>query len=80
MPGAALGIFVHGGPKIHGVLGRRGTPTTLTKSLDLHDYHKCHRSTLGITDSRTPPPHLLKASNKIIEKHIECLLVNDKID
>jgi len=44
------------GPKIQWGLGGRGTPTKLTKSLDLHDCHKCHRSTLGL---RTPglPAH-----------------------
>ena len=30
-------------------------PTTVTKSLDLHDYHKCHRSTLGVRDPEPMP-------------------------
>jgi len=38
------------GSKIQGGLGGGGTPhppNTLTKSLHLHDYHHCHRSTLA---------------------------------
>ena len=38
--------FCLGVQKFRGLgLGRRGTPIILTKSL--HDYHKCHRLTLG---------------------------------
>ena len=49
---AALGIFVQGSKNSAG-LGGRGTPTTLNKSSDLHDYHKCRRSPLEV---RTPGP------------------------
>jgi len=50
--------FLYRGPKNHGSLGGRGnpTPTTLTKSLDLHVYYKWHRSALwgGGPGHRTP--------------------------
>ena len=59
--GAAPGILSRG-TKNSGGLGGRGTATTLTKSLDPHDYHKCHRSTLeggsGPQDLPRPPPPL----------------------
>ena len=48
-----------GASKNSGGPGGRGTPVTLTKSPDLHDYYKCDRSTLGCQDPRTlacPPP------------------------
>ena len=53
----STGNFCLGGPEIQGGLGGResvGTHTTLTKALDLQDYHKCYRSTLGDPDPRTP--------------------------
>jgi len=49
------------GPKIQGSWWPRGTPTTWTKSLDLHHYHNCHRSTLGVwtlPSTPCPPPPL----------------------
>jgi len=52
---AATGIFVQGS-KNSGGLGDRGTSTTLTKSLDQHDYNKCHRSTLGVRTQDPQPP------------------------
>jgi len=51
--GAAPGIFVLGSNNSGG-LGGCGSPTTLTKSLDLHNYHNCHRWMLGGPDPRTP--------------------------
>ena len=43
------------GPKIQGVWLATGPPTTMTKSSDLHDYHKFHRSTVGGPDPGTSP-------------------------
>lgn len=53
--------FLYRGPKNHGSLGGRGnpTPTTLTKSLDLHVYYKWHRSALwgeGVQVTGPPTP------------------------
>jgi len=55
LPPAAPGMFVYGAQKFGGLQGgRAGPPTTLTKSLDMHDYHKYHRWMLGSPDPRTP--------------------------
>ena len=52
--------FLSRGPKIQGVWMAAGSPTTLTKSPDLHDYHKCHRSKLWVqTPGARPPPNLV---------------------
>jgi len=45
-----------GGSKNSGGLGSHGTPTTLTKLLDLDNYHKCHMLVLGIGTPRSPLP------------------------
>ena len=46
--GAVPGILSMGFRNSGGVGGAETpTPTTLTKLLELHDYHKCHSSTLG---------------------------------
>jgi len=41
---------IHASKNSGGLWGLRD-PTTLTNSLDLHDYHKCHRSTLPPTST-----------------------------
>ena len=46
---SSTGTFVYGVQKFGGLGGRAGPPTTLTKSLDMHNYHK---------DPRPPPPLL----------------------
>jgi len=38
---------IKGSQIFKGVWVAAGPPTTPTESLDLHDYHECHRSTLG---------------------------------
>jgi len=48
--------FCPRGLKIRGVLVAAGSPTTLTKSLDLHDYRK-FKVDAGLGPyPRTPPP------------------------
>ena len=51
-----------GSPEIQGAWVATGPPTIMTNSLDLHDYHKCHTSTLGVrryprTPSADAPTH-----------------------
>ena len=55
--GAAARIFVQGVQKFSRTRWLRNPHHTLTKSLHVHDYHKYHRSTLGVR-GRTPgsPP------------------------
>ena len=54
-PWGGIRNFVQG-QKIQGGLDGHGTPSTLkTASLDLHDYHKCHRSMLR-GQMPGPPP------------------------
>ena len=48
--------FLSRGSKNSEVRVAVGPPTTPTKSLYLHDYHKCHKSTLGGPGPRTPAP------------------------
>ena len=48
--------FLFSGPQIQRGLGGGGTPITLTKSLDLRSYHKCHTLSLGGPDPRPPRP------------------------
>jgi len=47
-PRGGAGNFCLGGPKIWGFWVAVELRTTLTMLLDLHDYHKCHRSTLRV--------------------------------
>ena len=69
--------FLYRGPKNHGSLGGRGnpTPTTLTKSLDLHVYYKWHRSALWggsrPQDPPRPPPPLTGAVLGDPTPHVE---------
>jgi len=52
--GGARNSFVSRGQQIQVVWVAAGPASNLTKSLNLHDYHKCHRSTLIGLDPGSP--------------------------